>query len=366
MEKYGPRRRRPVLLLPISHVPYSLWYKPSAGAIGFVTSLCSHTRHLHERNQMRPSLFCTRVALAFILTSVTAHSSLAITYTNIDYPGANNTQATGIEGNSIVGTYYNDLSPASVHGFLYNGTTYTTLDAPLATAGTYPRSISGGKIAGSYNDAAGSHGFLYNGATYTTFDNPLAVPNQLGENGTYPTGIDGNNIVGYYGDSFGKRHGFLYNGSSFTPLAFPAALETSPSAIDGTNVVGWYLDSSSAFHGFLYDGTTYTTLDDPNALRTFAYGIDGNNIVGGYNVSLNGGSHGFLYNGTTYTTLDDLSAKPEGTYAAMGIDGSRIVGTYYDASNNLHGFLATVPEPATFTLAMFAAAGICLKGRRRA
>jgi hypothetical protein len=313
---------------------------------------------------MKLSLFVSRIAFALFLTNAAAHSSRAITYTTIDFPAANNTEATGIEGNIIVGAYYNDLNPASVHGFLYNGTSYTTLNAPLATAGTIPRGISAGRIVGSYSDAAGSHGFLYNGTTYTSFDDPLALPNQIGENGTYPTGIDGNNIVGYYGNSFGRRHGFLYNGSAFTPLDFPSALETSPSAIDGANVVGWYMDSTSVFHGFLFNGTTYTTLQG-DFQTTFPYGIDGNNIVGGYSVSLNGGNHGFLYDGSTYTTLDDPSAKLEGTYAAMGIDGSHLVGTYYDASNNLHGFLATVPEPPTHWMSLTGLLGLAWHRRAR-
>jgi hypothetical protein len=308
---------------------------------------------------MKSLLSIPRILVALFLSNATVHPSLAITYTNIDFPAGMNTQATDIESNNIVG-FYSD--GATYHGFLYNGTNYTSLDAPLATGGTFPRGISRGRIIGSYSDSVGNHGFLYNGSDYISFDHPLAATNRTaaGENGTFATGIDGSNIVGYYRDSFGKRHGFLYDGSIFTTLSYPSAFETSPSGIDGTNVVGWYLDSATVFHGFLYNGTTYTTLDV--GFRTFPYGIDGNNIVGGYYVSLNGGNHGFLYDGTTYTILDDPSAKPEGTYAAIGIDGSNMVGTYYDTSGNLHGFLATVPEPPTLLMTL---TGLLAFWRRR-
>ena len=50
--------------------------------------------------------------------------------------------------------------------------TYTTLDDPLATFGSHPRSINAtGQIVGDYNNG-GNHGFLLTGGTYTTFDDP--------------------------------------------------------------------------------------------------------------------------------------------------------------------------------------------------
>jgi hypothetical protein len=48
------------------------------------------------------------------------------------------------------------------------------------------------------------HGFLYSGGTYTTLNDPLAT------NGTDVTGInDAGEIVGYYFDISGAYHGFL-------------------------------------------------------------------------------------------------------------------------------------------------------------
>ena len=70
---------------------------------------------------------------------------------------------------------------------------------------------------------------------------------------------------------------------------------------------------------------TYTTLDVPGANDTLAQAIDGSNIVGRY---YDGIWYGFSYDGTTYTTLDVPGASH--TYA-YGIDGGNIVGKYYDA-----------------------------------
>jgi hypothetical protein len=91
---------------------------------------------------------------------------------------------------------------------------------------------------------------------------------------------------------------------------------------------------------------TWTTLDKPGAHETDIYGIDGSNLVGWYSTAPLGNHHGFLYNGTTWTTLD----YPGAIYTRIyGIDGSNLVGGYEDASGG-HGFIYTVPEPATLLL----------------
>src|SRR5216110_212431 len=60
---------------------------------------------------------------------------------------------------------------ASVHAQY----TYSTLDYPSTTSGTAAYGISGNNIVGFYTDSSAvNHGFLYNGSTYTTLDNPNA------------------------------------------------------------------------------------------------------------------------------------------------------------------------------------------------
>ena len=101
----------------------------------------------------------------------------------------------------------------------------------------------------------------------------------------------------------------------------------------------------------------YTVIDMPGAIATYATGIDGGNIVGRY---YDGSAiHGFSYDGTTYTTLDVPGATDT---VLFGIDGSNIVGWYSDANGNVHGFLATIPEPTTLSLL---AVGLLMACRRR-
>jgi len=155
--------------------------------------------------------------------------------------------------------------------------TFKTIDDPLGTGFTEAFGISGSNIVGAYNSNASGYipGFLYNGSTYTTLNGPLGAPHSA-----QAFGISGNNIVGYYTGSIGSNHGFLYNEltSTYTTLDDPLASHSPPQpgyafgtsayGISGNNIVGSYIDyidSSFNSHGFLYNGSNYQTLDDPLA-----------------------------------------------------------------------------------------------------
>jgi hypothetical protein len=137
-------------------------------------------------------------------------------------------------------------------------------------------------------DSPNAWGFLYNGSTYSSIADPLGWR-------TEANGISGSNIVGTYYDASGNLHGFLFNGSTYTTLDDPLGVKgTQAWGISGTDIVGNYYDSSGESHGFLYNGSTYTTLDTllGNGTQVYAvFGIDGNNIVGCYSDS--SGDHGF-------------------------------------------------------------------------
>jgi hypothetical protein len=260
------------------------------------------------------------------------------TWTTIGYPGASDTAAFGISGNSVVGYYYDGYGK---HGFLYNGTGWTPLNYPGANL-TQSMGIGGNSIVGFYYDSSGEHGFLYDGTSYTTLTYPGATI------ATWASGISGNSIVGTYTDSSYYGHAFLYNGTSWISLDYPEAKQvTEAYDISGSSIVGAYTDSAYNAHGFLYNMTTqsWTTLDYPGAIQTWVVGISGNDVVGQYTDSF-GNAHGFLYNaysGGTWTALNYPGAKNTSAY---GIDGSSIVGAYVDSSGNEHGFLYTIPEPA--------------------
>jgi probable HAF family extracellular repeat protein len=245
------------------------------------------------------------------------------------------TAAISATSGTIVGVYFD--SSGAGHGYIYNGTTFTPLNDPLATDGTGAFSVNdSGQVVGTFNNGA-PNGFLYSGGNFTTIDDPLGP--------TYAMGINNSGqIVGFYDGPSGTK-GFLYSGSSYTTISDPLGNITAALGINNKGqVVGAYLDSNFLGHGFVYTNGSFVTLDDPLGVEgTAARGInDSGQVVGVYQDS-NGISHGFLYSGGTYTTIDD----PLGVNgsAALGINNAgEIVGAYVGSNNLTQGFTTEAPS----------------------
>jgi len=262
------------------------------------------------------------------------------TYTTIDDPSATNgTYAFGINDLGQIVGYYTDLSNY-VHSFLYSGGIYTTIDDPSATNGTYADSINAsGQITGGYRDDSGGHGFLYSGGIYTTIDDPSAI------NGTYADGINASGqITGLYYDGSWGPHGFLYSGGTYTTIDYPSATNvTVPESINDLGQIVGYYDDASGRHGFLYSSGTYTTIDDPSGTNgTVVTSINDLGQITGYYQDASG-AHGFLYSSGTYTTIDYPSAANLTVVTSIN-DLGQITGYYQDASG-IHGFLADPIPP---------------------
>jgi probable HAF family extracellular repeat protein len=142
-------------------------------------------------------------------------------FTSFDYPGATYTYAYGINNTGqIIGSYRAEVTvgPNTVqdfdHGLLINGTTVSSFDFPGArdTEGTGINDT--GEVVGSYDTGTPGifHGFLYEGNTFTAINVP-------GAKSTIVTGINNSGqILGDYRDSNDDNHGFLYDGNTFTLL----------------------------------------------------------------------------------------------------------------------------------------------------
>ena len=95
-------------------------------------------------------------------------------FTKIQVPGSSSTDAGGINtSGQVVGTYRN--ADGTFHGFVFDGTTYSTVDFPGASF-TYLFGIdASGRAVGSYsliNGLGPYHGFQVKNGTFDTFDFP--------------------------------------------------------------------------------------------------------------------------------------------------------------------------------------------------
>jgi uncharacterized membrane protein len=250
---------------------------------------------------------------------------------------------------------YADRS-GNLHGFLYSGGTYTTLDAPGSSYGyTNAWGISNsGQVVGYVHSGLGIRdpvsGFLYAGGSYTMLNVPGAYS-------TIPFGISpsGAQIVGSYKTDPYVGPGFLLSGGTYTTLNY-GAVYTEPHGVNDAGQIVGFTDAGS----FWSSGGTTTGIRVPGTLDpidTSAWGInDAGQIVGEYS-PVQGGDSGFLLSGGNYTTLYVPGSLD--TYAYGINDAGDIVGVYIDANRNDHGFLATpTPQPSTLVLLGIATLGL--------
>ena len=142
-------------------------------------------------------------------------------YTTFGFPGGTQTEAHGINNLSqIVGEY---VAGFTFHGFLDDGGSFTAIDVPSATAGTFASGINdSGQIVGYFFDRTEYHGFLDNGGNFISITYPGAGCSNGFSCGTFATGINNSGqVVGFFGDAAGVTHGFLYSNGSFSTDRLP-------------------------------------------------------------------------------------------------------------------------------------------------
>ena len=154
----------------------------------------------------------------------------------LDFPGADHTLAFGINGgNQVVGHYYNPLIPgrsglSRIHGFLWDGEKYSTIDFPRANTYTMLWSISrSGQILGEYytfdpatNETLAHNWFVYDNGNFI-MDFPESLE-YIGGPATYLADMNDNGqIVGQRWNAGPDWNGvFLYEGGTVYDIEFPA------------------------------------------------------------------------------------------------------------------------------------------------
>ena len=124
----------------------------------------------------------------------------------------------------------------------------------------------------------GQHGFIFDGSTYQTLDAPGAAV-------TLAVGINTSNLITLQSlNSSGFVSAWLLAGGNYTVLNVPNAVITEVHAINnrGEIAFGW-VDTNNELHGAIFANGQYYVDDDPAGTNTSIDTInDHNEIVGHY------------------------------------------------------------------------------------
>ncbi|HTR35132.1 MAG TPA: hypothetical protein VMH80_04480 [Bryobacteraceae bacterium] len=231
-------------------------------------------------------------SLAFVGLSILSGSARAdaLNFTPIDISGAYDSYAMGINSSGQVVGWFRDSS--GTHEFLDLNGSITVIGAPNAIS-TQAFGVNNlGEIVGSYQTADFElHGFIYDGSTFQTVDVPGA---QL----TYFYGINDSGVVVGNSD-IGVQESFTYDGS-FQVISVPGSLFTDAYGINNAGqVTGLYRDPG--FNGFVEDNGSYQSFNVPGGFDPQPNAINNNAVVVGSTLSL---FAGFIDVGGTFTEVD--------------------------------------------------------------
>ena len=199
----------------------------------------------------RPYLLALSFALGAIL-NVLADDP---TFTTIDFPGATQTDAHGINARGdIVGGYANPGENTTLpggslpHAFLLSRGHFSNIDFPGATYTFASRNNARGDIVGWYSSADNlGHGYLLSGDEFASID--FSGASYTNANSINPRG----DIVGRYDTADGQTHGYLLSGGEFTSIEFPGAsrFTTAIGINPRGDIVGKYKTADGLLHGYL-------------------------------------------------------------------------------------------------------------------
>ncbi len=314
----------------------------------------------NRTGKLARALVLAMFVLALCAAAGTLNAQCRGTFTTIDFPGATQTRAHGINSAGDIVGLYTDAS--GTHGYLLRSGQFAPIDVPGSgsikpsasnaaqspnfTVIDFPGALStqawgineAGDIVGYYTvEGPVIHAFLLRNGEFTSIEFPERI-NTLGIKST----TDGR-VVGCYHDmdAMGSMHGYVWseeNGYSSFDLPFSMHNGITP---DG-DIVGLYGDEDNR-HGYLLSSNgEFTQIDFPGAAQTRAWDINPQReIVGGYLDDANA-SHGFLLTTDGFCSIDFPEARETFTF---GINpAGDIVGYYTDSEGRNHGYLLSRGE----------------------
>ena len=224
----------------------------------------------------------------------------------LDFPGADHTLASGMNSrDQVVGHYYNPLIPGQsglfrIHGFLWDGDKYSTIDFPRENTYTMLWSInrSGQMLGESYafnpatNETLAHNWFVYDHGNFI-MDFPESLE-YIGGPAIYLADInDKGQIVGLRSNAGPDWNGvFLYEGGTFYDIEFPAGWLVTD--IRGMNNKGQFVGTYAVqvgidplygspiyeYHGYIATPTLHKSPGEPRLGPAISLSLSESNYIG--------------------------------------------------------------------------------------
>lgn len=284
--------------------------------------------------------------------------ALAASITPIDVPGsAKWSAAFGLNDASHVTGAYQSID-GSMRGYVFDGSNFTTFNAPNDGGYTVAHSINNaGAVAGIYGQS--QLGFVYQNGQFQTIQ-PSGVPSVNGLT------INNNGDLAGWWDDGGVVRGFIQTAAGDVSILDPTPFTRM--YVAGLNDYG---NISGRFDQANFDGIQPGFLGAPSSLQLLSYPNSRlTSITGNNNAGDGAGFYGqygpwsaFAYVGGIF--LDLVITDSTNATASDINNNSIVVGTYMTSTGVTRGFITTpvsaVPEPSTWLLTSVALAMLILR-----
>lgn len=268
-----------------------------------------------------PKILATCLITMLLLTGVYAQNGnpglQPCGFTVIQFPGAQETDASGINNQGTIVGSYTDVN-FKVHGFILSNNQFTSVDFPTAVSTGLVAINNRGQILGtaSVPSANAPQSFILENGKFTTLNFPGTPSNAITAFNDFDefSGTDESGPLQGFVISDGQRINLPdFNGSKFFPadlndrgvvagtvnqqtfaallrygqflaLQAPGASNTSASSVNNLNeVVGTVTNADSSQQAYFYSNGSFTLFSFPGAFFTGALAVNDHRQIVGVN-----------------------------------------------------------------------------------
>jgi hypothetical protein len=255
-------------------------------------------------------------------------------------------QLLSINDAGVIAGYFGSGMPAKTHpnrGYLlvgpYGQRNYVNENFPGAQQTQVTGINDSGTTVGFYADSEGDNfGFVLKAGIWTVAIDPhtTGTVNQL-------LGLNNKGVaVGFYTDSKGNAHAYKFNfhADTFSAIDVPGATSSTATGINASGDISGFYTKGGTTRGFLLKNGVLTSFSVGGSTNTMALGLNNSDVVVGSWAGKGTIVHGFVWSNGKATTLDDPNGPGATTIQGINSSGD-LVGFYSDSTGNVDGFVAT-------------------------